>query len=149
MRDSYGTYDGSKPEPPYECPECSDLRAKLQAAEAKNAQLALAYATPCDPAFNNWIEEAEWLRGEVARLNTRVAQADKTIYDTNELEKLYDELNQDYCLVRDSRDELIKDYAEWMSPDDYVPLAQERDDLLDQVSQLRDQLNKPCPGCGL
>ena len=34
MRDSYGTYDGSKPEPPYECPECSDLRAKLQAAEA-------------------------------------------------------------------------------------------------------------------
>lgn len=130
----------------YKCKRCRDI-GKFYVVTAGGDEVlmdckcrgtAIAYATPCDPAFNNWVEEAEWLRGEVARLNARVAQADKTIFDTNELEALYDKLNRDYCLVLNSRKELIKDYAEWMSPEDYVPLAQERDRLQAEVARLKD-----------
>ena len=30
MKDSFGTYDGRVPEPPYECPSCAALRAEVE-----------------------------------------------------------------------------------------------------------------------
>ena len=33
MKDSFGTYDGRVPEPPYECPSCAALRARVALLE--------------------------------------------------------------------------------------------------------------------
>ena len=81
MRDSYGTYDGSKPEPPYECPECSDLRAKLQAAEERIAELDLIIETD-----NGMITDAMQTMNE---LKDKLQAAEERIVELEEVRDLF------------------------------------------------------------
>ena len=39
MKDSFGTYDGRVPEPPYTCPSCADKDARIKELEYQNKQL--------------------------------------------------------------------------------------------------------------
>ena len=38
MKDSHGTYDGRKPEPPYECPSCPSLSARIKELEREESR---------------------------------------------------------------------------------------------------------------
>jgi hypothetical protein len=90
MKDSYGTYDGRKPEPPHECPQCVELQADLD-------QLATDYTDLGALLFG----EAEYEHGDVRGRVVSLLDELETL--KNELERQGQQDTHISTLMRENR----------------------------------------------
>ena len=83
MKDSYGTYDGRKEEPLYDCPSCSANDAELERLRADNERYLAALRRIAgelgefaDADGETMVEKIRFLREESERLRAYVARVE-------------------------------------------------------------------------